>query len=877
MLRWSLTGVVATLGLLGALGRPATIRAASPASRPTAVAATAPVTAAQPGPMLRAMLAGPMAGTEEIVFTVRRAVNYHYYENFGEFVYHVKKAYAPPEEADAGPPLPLYAEGGRLCRLNLRTGKLTILLDDPRGSVRDPQVHYGGQKILFSYRRGEETPYHLWEIGCDGAGLKQLTAGPFDDVEPTYTPDGGIVFCSSRCHRYVGCNPSPVAILYRCEADGQRIRPLSAGAFTENTPWMLPDGRVLYTRWEYVDRNQLSFHHLWTMNPDGTDVMVFFGNQYTGRDTPIPRFADVAMLDAKPIPGTRKIVAAFSPGHGRGEHLGYVTVIDAERGPDATSAARPINRSRMFRDPWAFSQDCFLAADSQGIWLMDGEGQTELLYRLPPANAAPGKPANKLRTARSPSAKARWECHEPRPLAARTPEPKIPTRTDLEAGTGRLVLSDVYKGRNMDGVRRGEIKRLLVLEQLPKPVQFSGGQEPLTIGGPFALTRILGTVPVEPDGSAHLEVPALRALYFAALDENGLTVKRMHSFVNVMPGETVSCVGCHEPRLMAPHVRTQPDAATRPPSRIEPFLGVPDVFDYPRDIQPILDKHCVKCHNADRWEGRVDLSGDYTPLYSQSYWSMVLHGLFADGRNYTGNSPPRSVGSGASRLVRLVDGSHYGARLSTQEQLMLRLWIDSGAAYPGTYAALGSGMALVQFPREAFQRRCAACHRAEPTPYVGMPKKALHYKFGHRDPPQVLSTGLSDFLIIRRLAYFKFGEAPPAQALCNLTRPEKSLLVRAPLSASSGGLGLCRGEIFAGTSDPDYQQLLGAIADAGAQLRREKRFDMAGFRPNKYYLRLMQSYGILPADLAPNSPIDPYALDRAYWEHLGHRPVRDND
>ncbi len=855
ILRLPLAGILAIGGFFGAWDWQQAAFAASPAS-------TTP-SAAKSSPMLNAMLAGPMAGVDEIVFAVRRAVNYHYYENFGEFVYHVKRAYAPPEEADAGPPLPLYAQGGRLCRLNLRTRKLTVLLDDPRGSVRDPQVHYDGQRILFSYRRGEETPYHLWEIGCDGSGLKQLTDGPYDDVEPTYTPDGGIVFCSSRCRRYVGCNPSPVAILYRCQADGKQVRPLSAGAFTENTPWMLSDGRLLYTRWEYVDRNQLSFHHLWTMNPDGTDVMVFFGNQYTGRDTPIPRFADVAMLDAKPIPGTRKIVASFSPSHGRGEHLGYVTVVDVERGPDVMSAAQPVNRGRMFRDPWAFSQDCFLAADSKGIWLMDGDGQTELVYQLPAGVGPVGK--------------LRWECHEPRPLVARTPEPQVSPRTDLDARTGRLVLSDVYKGRNMAGVQRGEIKRLLVLEQLPKPAQFSGGQEPLTIGGPFALARVLGTVPVEADGSAHLEVPALRALYFAALDADGLTVKRMHSFVNVMPGETVSCVGCHEPRLMAPHDRPRPLAVARPPSRIEPFAGAPSVFDYPRDIQPILDKLCVKCHSADRWEGRADLSGDRTPLYSQSYWSMILHGLIADGRNYTGNSPPRSVGSSASRLLRLVDGSHYGVKASAHERLMLRLWIDSGATYPGTYAALGSGMVLVQFPAEAFQRRCAACHRAEPAPYVGMPKKALHYKFGRRDPPQVLSTGLSDFLIIRRLAYFKFGEAPPAQSLCNLSRPEKSLLLRAPLSASSGGLGLCRGETFADASDPDYQKILAAITAAGATLQQEKRFDMAGFRPNKYYLRLMQSYGILPAALAPDSPIDPYATDRAYWEYLWHHPDRQSE
>ncbi len=800
---------------------------------------------------------GPLAGVEEIVFAVRPAANYHYYENFGHFLHHVRQCYAPPEQADAGPPAPLYHEGGRLCRLNFATGELKVLLDDPQGGVRDPWVDYDGRTIVFSYRKGGEPCYHLYRIDADGAGLTQLTDGPYDDIEPCGTPDGGILFCSSRARRYVGCFPAPVATLYRCQQDGSDVHPVSASPFTDNTPWMLPDGRALFTRWEYVDRNQLSFHHLWTMNPDGTEVMAFFGNQYTGQGTPIPRFSDYAMLDGKPIPGTRQIVASFSPDHGRGEHLGYITVVDPSSGPDAMASAKRLRADRQFRDPYALSADCFLVADPKGIWTMDAAGKTELVFQLP-------------------ATAAKLECHEPRPLAARPREPVVHSRVERKAATGRLVLSDVYHGRNMEGIGRGEIKRLLVLEQLPKPVQFSGGQEPLTIGGPFALARILGTVPVEADGSAYLEVPALRALYFAALDENGLAVKRMHSFASVMPGETMGCVGCHEHRTNAPPKRELPSAVLRPPSPIEPVAGVPDVFDYPRDIQPILDRHCVACHNADRWEGKVDLSGDRTPLYSRSYWSMVTEGLIADGRNFTGNMPPRTVGSSASRLLRLVDGSHHGARVTPRERDMLRLWIDSGATYPGTYAALGSGIALAELPTEVIERRCASCHRAEPQPYVGMQKNAVHYQFGRRGPPQVISNGLIDFLMIRRLAYFKPGEAPPPQELCNLTQPQKSLLLRAPLAAAAGGLGLCGPAVFANASDADYQQILAAVAAAASQLDREKRFDMPGFRPNRYYVRLMQSYGILPVELAPQEPIDSFATDRAYWDSLYWKPVAED-
>ena len=215
--------------------------------------------------LLKEFLAGPMAGVDEIIFACRQ-LNYdpHWYANFGYYA----------ENADRK----AYRAMGRLCKLNLRTAQVTVLLDDPQGTVRDPQVHYDGRKILFSYRKGGSENFHLYEINADGGGLRQLTDGPYDDIEPTYLPDGAIVFCSARCNRWVGCWLTHVAILYRCDADGSNIRPISSNSEHENTPWPLPDGRVLYQRWEYVDRSQVHYHHLWTTNPDGTGQMVYYGN-----------------------------------------------------------------------------------------------------------------------------------------------------------------------------------------------------------------------------------------------------------------------------------------------------------------------------------------------------------------------------------------------------------------------------------------------------------------------------------------------------------------------------------------------------------------------------------------------------------------------
>jgi hypothetical protein len=791
------------------------------------------------------VLLGPLAatrsadaeGVEEIVFAQRVPGTDHWYGNFGHYSDGHAGMYAP-----AGTPKSIdyfkyaFGNGGRLARYNLRTHKLTVLLDDAEGGVRDPAVHYDGRKILFSYRKGGTTAYHLYEIDADGTHLRQLTDGPDNDIEPVYAPDGAIVFCSSRCHRYVPCWKTQVATLYRCNGNGSGIRMLSNNAEQENTPWMLPDGRVLYMRWEYVDRNQLLYHHLWTVNPDGTDLMVYFGNQYPG----------YVMIDAKPIPNSDKVVASFSPGHGQAEHMGYVTIVDPRRGPDDMGMARRVSEE-SFRDPYPLAEDRFLVANAKGIHFLDGKGRTQLIYQPEQSGA-------------------RWQCHEPRPLHAHPREAVIPDRT-ASVPAGRLFLSDVYQGRNMAGVKRGDIKRLLLLEQLPKPANFSGGSEPLTIGGTFTLQRVLGTVPVEADGSAYFEVPALRSVFFVALDANDMSVKRMQSFVTVQPGETTSCVGCHEPRTKTPPPRSSDlvQAMRRPPSPIEPCDNLPDVLDFPRDIQPILDRHCIECHNHDRHDGDLNFSGDHTPFYSTAYWTMFSKSLVVDGRNSQGNRPPRSVGTSASRLMTCLDQSHHDVSVSDRERAVIRTWIESGAVYSGTYACLGSGMYPVDFPEDVVINRCASCHKATKASYRNVKKDAFYFQFGKQDPPQPLLRQLDDIILIRHLAYYQLGEAPLYQAMCNLDRPAYSLFLRAPLARSAGGLELCGRAVFKDTQDDDYRAILARIEDASRRLQREKRFDMPGFRPNRYYVRQMQLFGILPKDLADDAPIDPYAADQAYW------------
>jgi hypothetical protein len=434
---------------------------------------------------------------------------------------------------------------------------------------------------------------------------------------------------------------------------------------------------------------------------------------------------------------------------------------------------------------------------------------------------------------------------------------------------------DAYRGRNMAGIRPGEIRKLLVLESLPKPINFTGGMDPLTYGGSFTLERVLGTVPVEPDGSAAFEVPAKRPVFFVALDENDLALKRMQSFVGVQPGEVTACAGCHERRSETPAVPRAVAALQRKPSRIEPIADCPDVFDFPRDIQPILDRLCVDCHGCEKtarggpYAGRVLLGGDHGPMFSHAYFTMTVRRLFSDNRNLPrSNYPPRALGSAASRILTMLDGTHYAVRGDGHQRKMLRLWIDAGAPYPGTYAALGCGAIggyrannlcetddawpTTRAGGAAIARRCASCHRGN----------------------DVLPQSLCDE---RGISFWQFSLDDPRLKLSrhivfNLTRPEKSLLLLAPLAERSGGWGLCRdaagraSDVFTGRDDPDYQTLLAMVAAGKGKLDEIKRFDMPGFRPPPQYLREMKRFGILPADQSDQAPVNPYELDRRYWE-----------
>ncbi|NLY01496.1 MAG: hypothetical protein GXY83_35840 [Rhodopirellula sp.] len=837
--------------------------------------------------MLNAFLDAGMP--DEVLFAVRKpSIDGHWYANI---------AYYSTDQCKTTFPM---NSGGKLCIYNARTRQVRTIFEDPEGNIRDPQIHYDAEKLVFAYLPKGKRHYSLYEIRLDGSGLKQLTgqgedvvAGMentevysppgWDDFEPTYLPDGRIIFCSTRANRYVQCWMTQVATLYQCDADGSNLRALSANVEHDNTPWVLSNGQVAYMRWEYVDRFHMGYHHLWSMNPDGTRQMVLYGNQINHG----------TILAPKPVPGSPKLVVTWSPGHGRREHYGKIALIDPRLGPDAPQGVEYISKGDIHCDPWAFGENRFLAANKTTIELVDRQGETEVLYRLPDELA-----------------KAGYWIGEPRPVMKQPRPPVIADHTDPSADYGTLALANVYQGRRMQGVEPGTIKNLLIYEVLPKPINYAGAMSEMSAGGTFSVERLIGTVPVSEEGSAYFKLPPLRSFLFLAMDEKGHCVKRMHSFTSVMPGERTTCIGCHERRTESPsaadHDQLVRVLRTRPVDP-EPVAGVPEIFDFARDIQPILDKHCLECHNHDREEGGFNISGHWGPLYPIGYIQMSWRQLFGDNRiilpyseHSKSNFGPYEIGSGSSRLLKLIEQRHEGVDMPEGEQKIIRHWLDAGANHAGTYAVNSHGTIgyylhsinvrndkdwpETQAMVDVMNRRCDRCHApTEKEKQIGTYKLPAHF-YARYYPPD-------EFQKNRYVAHTmsEDGGRFNRHLIYNLSYPELSKAARAPLAKQAGGLGVCQAKsgepVFEDKNDPDYRAIVAAVARGRKHIVEENnRFSMINPSPNngencpvryvprRDYAREMIRYGVLPVDHDFDSSVDPFEMDKAYWKTFWYVP-----
>ena len=569
--------------------------------------------------------------------------------------------------------------------------QLTTLLDLPEGVARDLEIDFDAKKILFSMRRNEEDDYHIYEIKADGTGLKQLTFGSeLSDIDPIYLPDGRILFTSTREPKYCMCNRHIMGNLYTMNADGSNITQIGHSTLHEGHAALMPDGRVLYDRWEYVDRNFGDAQGVWTTNPDGTNHAIYWGN-----NTNSPG----GVLDTRIIPDTKLAVATFSSCHDR--PWGAIAIFDRKRGldgkapvlqtwpPSAIDLVEVGNYDTFkrvmpkYEDPYPISENFFLVsrmtgdAEQMGIYLIDRFGNEILLH-----NEKPG-------------------CFDPMPLTPRKRPPVIPSRVDLNKKTGTFYLADVYQGHGMKTVPRGTVKRLRVVESPEKRFwsttnwQGDGAQLPAMNWKDFNNKRILGSVPIDKDGSAYFEVPADRFVYFQLLDEQGRMVQSMRSGVIVRPGENLGCVGCHENRLESVPPRFTGTALRRSPSKLKNWHGQPRLFSYRKEVQPVFDQHCVSCHQSGKPAGeKLDLTDDLNLAFNQSYTE-----LFSKGYIQVVNAGPaevqmpRSWGSYPSSLSRYMLEGHDDEEIDKQINLdresidRVLTWIDLNAPYYPRYAS----------------------------------------------------------------------------------------------------------------------------------------------------------------------------------------------
>ena len=601
------------------------------------------------------------------------------------------------------------------------------------GAFLSPDLSFDGEQILFAYAecrgsrehlahtdfsRGhwdEGRCYHVFKVNVDGSGLEQLTDGTFNDFDPCWMPSGRIIFNSERCGGYLRCGRvCPTYTLHDMAADGSDIRRLSFHETHEWHPSVSHGGRVLYTRWDYVDRWSSAAHMPWVMMPDGRDPRAIQGN-YTDRMT-----RPDMEVDVRAIPDSQKLIATATGHHS--QVFGSLVVVDPRVvDDDQMSAVRrltpdvgfPENQTppgpdggwdSHYGEAWPLSEDYYLCVydpraritpntplnASYGIYLLDSFGNRELIYRDPEISS-----------------------HKPIPLRPRPMPPALPDGSERVAegkpADAVVGVVNVYNSRKPwpEGTK---IKALRVYQIFPLPIASWAVKHNVGLQIPGTnsvnITRaVLGTVPVEEDGSVHFIAPARKQLFFQALDERGMAIQTMRSGTQFMPGEKATCQGCHEPTHAAVTAAgaSTPLAMRRTPSRLKPDVDGTNPFSYPRLVQPVLDKHCVECHATHpdkpmRLDAGLveDPAGGWmnTPTtYYASYLSLApKYGAwrYTDSTSGRGidrdlNSTPGKVGARASKLYGLLDKGHYDVKLSPEDLHRITVWLDSYSPFYGVY------------------------------------------------------------------------------------------------------------------------------------------------------------------------------------------------
>jgi hypothetical protein len=653
----------------------------------------------------RAMLAHPALMFDKLLFLKRGTLGYgHTYadQHFGNM-------------------------GGNLCILSpvSPSGKVTPLVPELDGGLFDRfDLSFDAKKVVFGYRKKSAAdsrpdsgsgfePFRIYEIDIDPVAgkmvpgsLRQLTFSGneeaewirgndnwqrcFHDMDPCYLPNGKIMFVSTRAMRGVYCaSGASVTTLYLMDADGKNMRRISESPLNETAPSLLEDGRVIYTRWEYVDKGLGNAETIWAMRPDGT------GSDHVYKlNTVWP----AGMSSARGIPGSRRIVAVAGNHYLPGK--GPVVLVDNRRSRRSEEAMHCITpeigypstysyttRFGAFMDPYPFSEKFFLVShtpgskvEKYGLYVLDAWGNRAELYQDPDISCFESMP---LRPRRRPTEIA---------AVAATDKAVAGANAADEEKTGTLFIQDVYEG--MTGIERGRVKYVRVMGALEGPWS---GFMPWSLGADPHRKKVYGIAKVHADGSAFFTAPSDENLFFQALDENFMALQQMSTFINLMPGENRSCIGCHESRRKAPRLAAgRPMAVDHPAQKLAPQPGDtgPRMVDFAADVQPTLDKHCVGCHSGKQPKGRLDLVGVPMEKYSRSYSNLTGDGYgnglinfraCGAGSAHIRAVPPLTHGSLVSKLTDQIRQDPCKANLTREEFIKIATWIDANVPYYGTY------------------------------------------------------------------------------------------------------------------------------------------------------------------------------------------------
>ena len=590
-------------------------------------------------------------------------------------------------------------------------GTVRRLLKEREGTIRNPDVSYDGKRILFAWKKSDrEDDYHLYEMTVESGEIRQLTRGLGQaDYEGVYLPDGDIVFSSTRCVQIVDCNWVEVSNLFTMNGEGRHMRRLGYDQVHTIFPTVTDDGRVLYTRWDYNDRAQIYTQPLFQMNGDGTNQREFYGGN---------SWFPTNLVHARKIPGSREVVTIVT-GHHTPAH-GKLGIIDPARGRQEAQGIELIAPSReaepirvdmyglggdQFQYPYPLDEDRFLVTlalptpDGRlgrfNIYLVDRSGRRELLVEGAESGEGIG-------------------CRQIVPLAPRPTGHVRPSLVDYRQETGTVFMQNICEGPGLEGVPPGTIDRLRVVgleyraagvghAQQEGEGGFADVSSPIAVGnGSWDVKVVFGSAKVHADGSAFFKVPALKPVYFQALDRDGFAVQTMRSWTTLMPGETQSCVGCHEDKNSTS--RTEYGRALAldgGPQELTPFYGPPRGFSYTQEVQPILDRHCVDCHDG-RDDVPLCLTGEQVRLdemkrmVSRSYLELTHtknergdchHPLvnWIDSMSGPAMLPPNHRGSTTSGLMKLLKEEHEGVSLSAEELEKIACWIDLLVPYCGDY------------------------------------------------------------------------------------------------------------------------------------------------------------------------------------------------